>query len=86
MATSGVTIHAQVEKIEQIAFLPIVVEKTDAEFGNLFYESMIEGLRLLPNHRLVELSRIKQLLNGKSTAEVLRSATNLAPFTDNGDI
>ena len=86
MATSGVTIHAQVEKIEQIAFLPIVVEKTDAEFGNLFYESMIEGVRLLPNHRLVELSRIKQLLNGKSTAEVLRSATNLATFTDNGDI
>lgn len=86
MAISGVTIQAQVEKIEQIAFLPLVVEKTDAEFGNLFYEGMIEGFRLLPNHRLVELSRIQQLLNGKSTTEVLRSITSLARFTNSGNI
>ncbi len=85
VATSGVTVHAQTEKIEQIAVLPLVVKKTDAEFGNLLYEGMIEGLRLLPNHRLVELSRIKQLLNGKSTAEVLRNTENLEKFAGSGD-
>ena len=86
MATSGVTAHAQMGKIEQIAVLPLVVEKTDAEFANLLYEGMIEGLRLLPNHRLVELSRIKQLLNGNSASEVLSSATNLARFASKGSI
>jgi len=86
MAISSITVDAQVEKIEQIAFLPLVAEETDAEFGNLFYEAMIEGFRLPPNHRLVELSRIKQLLNGKSTSEVLESATTLSRFATKGSI
>jgi hypothetical protein len=85
LVAQGVTVNAQLERIEHIAVLPLVVEKGDAEFGLQLYEGMIEGLRLLPNHRLVELSRVIQLLNGKSTSEILRSTADLARFAGSGD-